>query len=305
MKSHTWIHWAHSNTSLLSSLCTACKLFVSSKMPHSRWTTPLKNLKKERGKTPNDKKKKTPESPNQFHLLAQLLPKPLREKPAGIHAQIHGGGQSYESRRILRAVHVWHANLNLRLAASPLTLHARRHHKTSIHTVRPEPVSIVPAAPRAARRRCRTSRRGTAIRSAVVSAATTHINDKLSSFGSAQCGLCEHYAGGTHAAVGVRYELEAVAEAVGAAALAPRLEPPPGLPCTVARAKNEPRTGIGAAHTVRTGRSNKRRDHGSCRNRRTGKVMNRNGPSLALLPRTLTLTSERTQPASRTSRLWL
>jgi len=53
--------------------------------------------------------------------------------------------------------------------------------------------------------------------------------------------------------------------------------------------------------SVWTGWSGKRRDHGSCGHRQTRKIVNRYGPSFALLSRPLTLTPERTQPTSRTS----
>ena len=104
-----------------------------------------------------------------------------------------------------------------------------------------------------------------------------------------------------YTAIGFRNEFETIAEAVGAAAFTPHLEPPPRLPRAIVRTKNEPRAGVGAAHPVRIERRDERRDHGSCGHRRIGKIVNRYGPSFALLPRPLALAPERTQAASRTS----
>lgn len=63
-------------------------------------------------KTTPKKPENDSESSKQILLLAQLLPKLVREKPASINTQINGCSECHEGSSIFSTVHVLHTNLH-------------------------------------------------------------------------------------------------------------------------------------------------------------------------------------------------
>lgn len=209
--------------------------------------------------------------------MRELLPELVREEPAGVHAQVHGRRKRHERRRVLGAPDVRDPDLHRGLAAPALTLHRRRHHEAPVAPQRP--LAQVAAATRAAAR-------GAAAAQGVRGG---QVERELAALGRGDGGVRD----GDGVVDAGDEEVEAVAEAVrraGAAALAPALEAPPGLPRAVARgAEDEPRPRVRPAHAVRPRRGHERRHHGGQRHGGAREVVHRHGPPLALLARRLPL----------------
>lgn len=112
----------------------------------------------------------------------------MREKPASIHAQVQRRRQCHKRGRILRAVHLLHAHLHQRgrFPTASLPFHAPRHYKTSVHAVRPQPISEIPAAPRAAPRGCGSASWRRGIRTNTIAIQVYH---EFPSFAAAEGGV--------------------------------------------------------------------------------------------------------------------
>lgn len=63
--------------------------------------------------------------------MAQLLPEPLREELAGVHAEVDGGGERDEQRHVAHARGVLHADLHGGPAGPPLALRRGAHHEAA------------------------------------------------------------------------------------------------------------------------------------------------------------------------------
>nr|GMD89201.1 proline-, glutamic acid- and leucine-rich protein 1-like [Ipomoea batatas] len=105
------------------------------------------------------------------------------------------GSECHESRCVLSAVHVLHANLHRwfsAFASRSLSLHARRHHEPSVRAVRPQAVTVIAAAAWAARRRRCVSRRSRTVTGA---ARRRQVDRELPAFAAAQRRLRQYDSG--------------------------------------------------------------------------------------------------------------
>jgi hypothetical protein len=190
-------------------------------------------------------------------VLAQLFPEPLREEPAGVHAEIDGRGQRHEHRDVAHARHVLHADLHGGPARAPLALDRGAHDEAAGER------------PRSARGRL--GERG-------------RVDDEL----PAALGADGRLGDGDGALVGARVEdqLQAVAERVDGAALAPGLQPRPRLPAGRPRARgleDEPGARVGAGDAAGARGRHERRHHRRRRHGGPRQVVDRHRPALPLL----------------------
>ncbi|OAY62723.1 hypothetical protein ACMD2_12233 [Ananas comosus] len=200
-------------------------------------------------------------------IAAELLPQPPREELASVHAEIDGGGERHEERRVGHAGDVAHPDLHGGPAHLPLPLDRAPHHE-----------------PPAARR---PRSRHVALRQVDGEfAPAPHAQHRL--------GQPDRRAGaGADPGAGAGEEVEAVAEGVDGAAVAPGLEPAPRLPVGAGAvgagggAEDEPRARVGAGDAVGAPGGHERGHHRRRRHGRPRQVVDRHRPSLALLHPTL------------------
>lgn len=208
-------------------------------------------------------------------VLAQLLPELLGEEAAGVHAQIDGGREGDEEGHVGHARDVLHADLHRRLALLSLAVDGGTHHEAG--------------------------------------GSAGHVGGDVDAELAALAGADRGIGDGHVGASGVRHELEAVSEcaAVGGPALAPGFEAAPRLPVcgdgvcgaggpdgAADGAEDEPGPRVGARDAVGARGGHEGRHHRRCSHRRSGEVMDRHRPPLALLPPPLMIPLAAGEPAS-------